>query len=63
LATALDIDLAAAFGVTDLFFPGRTRFICIFSDYIASSICLAYGDVNGLQSPMPKIDILNSGED
>jgi hypothetical protein len=27
LATALDIDLAAAFDVTDLFFPVRVRFI------------------------------------
>jgi hypothetical protein len=38
LATALDIDLAAAFDVTDLLFPVRARFIA----YSQTTCSLAY---------------------
>jgi hypothetical protein len=39
LETELDIDLAAAFALTDLFFPARARFIELFSD---PALSLAY---------------------
>src|SRR5882724_4679613 len=45
LATALDMDLAADFGITDLPFPLRTRFITYPSGGNPSSICVAYAKI------------------
>jgi len=55
LETALDIELAADFDVTDLLFPVRARFISYSQTNTLSSICLAYGKVN-VHSPFLRFE-------
>jgi hypothetical protein len=45
LATVLDIDLATAFGVTDLLFPDRARFIVYSQSLRPSTYALHMGAV------------------